>query len=289
MSFLRSISNYIESIFGVNQEYVFLIILSALSIFVIKLILLCLKNIFQLAGSKKGYTLYRRCSVILTFINVCIIFILWDSYLDNLITIISFTSAALTLALRELIFNFFAGIYIKVKKPFEVDDRVAFDTTKGDVIAINALSFELLEVNADEHGEQSTGKIISVPNSVALTLPIKNYAKSFKYIWNEITVKTPLDVDSDEVKTQLYAVINSNEVVKRIPQKMRKEMKDISLDYRIYYNKLEPIIYLKVVDSHIEFNIRYLVHPKKNRFVEDDVWSKILTLNKEGKIKLYVE
>lgn len=289
MNSLRIISNFVEELTGVNQEYVFLFILSILSIIIVKLILGCLKRIFQITGGKRGYILYQRSRIVLSIINFIIIFILWDEYLDNFVTIISFISAGLTLALRELIFNFFTGIYIKTRKPFTVDDRIEFENTKGDVISIGTLDFEMLEVGNTVNGDQSTGRIIMVPNSVALTYPIKNYHKNFKYIWNEIVVKTTLDVDADNVKKLLYEIINSNEVVKHIPPKMRKEMNTISIDQRIYYNKLEPIIYLRVVDWHIEFYIRYLVHPKKNRFVEDEVWSKILILNKENKIKLYVE
>ncbi len=289
MDYLRILSNYIEELTGINQEYIYLFILSFISILVVKLILFCLRRLFQLTNNKKGYMLYQKCRLLFMIINIVIIFILWDTYLENIITIISFISAALTLALREVIFNFFAGIYIKIKKPFTIDDRIEFMDTKGDVVGINTLDFEILEVGDYINGEQSTGKIVNVPNSVALVHSIKNYAKNFKYIWAEITVKTALDVDADEVKKLLYEIINSNEVVKRIPDKMRKNIDSIGLEQRIYFNKLEPIIYMRVVDSHIEFYIRYLVHPKKNRFVEDDIWSKILTLHKEGKIPLYVD
>ena len=195
----------------------------------------------------------------------------------------------MTLALREVIFNFFAGIYIKVTKPFNIDDRIEFQNIKGDVLSINTLDFEILEIGDYINSEQSTGKIINVPNSTAINHPIKNYGKDFKYIWNEIVVKTELKVDYEEVKKLLFEIVNSNEVVKRIPDKMKKVMDDVDLENRVYFNKLDPIIYLKVVDSHVEFSIRYLVHPKKIRYGEDDIWSKILTLNNEGKIKLYVE
>ena len=289
MEYLRIFSNFIENITGINQEYIFLLILSLLSLLVIKLILICLKRIFELTGGKKGYIYYQRSRLIFGIVNVIIIFILWDSYLENIITIISFVSAALTLALRELIFNYFAGLYIKIKKPFQIDDRIEFDGNKGDVISLGTLDFELLEVGNNLNGEQSTGRIINVPNSVAINSSIKNYAKNFKYIWSEITVKTTLDEDPDKVKKYLYMIINSNEAVKRIPDKMRRDMDNISIDQRIYYNKLEPIVYTRVVDSHIEFYIRYLVHPKKNRYVEDDVWNKILLLHRQGKIKLYEE
>jgi small-conductance mechanosensitive channel len=289
MDYLRTFSNFIETITGINQEYIFLLTLSIITFIILKIISYFFKKLFEMLGGKRGYVYYQRSNFVLNIICVIIIFILWDSYLEKIITIISFISAALTLALREFIFNFFAGIFIKLKKPFDIDDRIEFKNMKGDVIATNTLEFEILEVGNTINADQSTGRVVSVPNSVALTEPIINYGKDFKYIWTEITVKTPLDVDSDEVKKLLYGVINSNEVVKRIPNKMRLRMEKLSIDQRIYYNKLEPIIYLRVVDSHIEFYIRYLVHPKKNRYVEDDIWNKILTLNKEGKIKLYVE
>ena len=289
MDYLRTFSNFIETITGINQEYVFLLTLSIITFLIIKLISYFLKKIFEMLGGKKGYVYYQRSNLVLNIICIVIVFIIWDSYLDNIITVITFVSAALTLALRDFVFNFFAGIYIKIKKPFDIDDRIEFKNMKGDVIAINRLDFELLEVGNNINADQSTGRVINVPNSVAITDSIINYAKDFKYVWNEITVKTPLDVDSDETKKLLYGVINSNEVVSKIPPKMRSSMDKLSIDQRIYYNKLEPIVYLRVVDSHIEFYIRYLVHPKKNRYVEDDVWSKILLLNKEGKIRLYVE
>lgn len=238
---------------------------------------------------KKAFRYYQTTNIILTMINVIIIFVLWDKYLDNIITIISFVSAALTLALRELIFNFFAGIYIKMKKPFVVEDRIEVNGIKGDVINISSLNFEILEVDNNGNSSQSTGIAITIPNSFALTTPIKNEDKNFKYIWSEIVVKTTLDADVEETKKKLLEIIKQNEVVKRIPKKMQNEMEDISLDYRIYYNKLDPIVYMKVVDSHMEFSIRYLVHPKKNRYVEDDVWSKILKLHHNHDITLYKE
>ena len=291
MEYLRIFSNFIEKITGINQEYIFLVILSLISFVVIKLISFSIKKILNLVDRKKGYMLYRKCNVILSIINIIIIFILWDSYLENIITIISFISAALTLALREVIFNLFAGLYIKIKKPFNIDDRVEieFNNLKGDVVGINSLDFELLEIGDYINSEQSTGKIVNVPNSYALTYPIKNYGKNFKYIWCEITVKTTLDSDIDLTKKILLSIIENNKVVKSIPNKMRQSMDRMDIDQRIYYNKLEPIIYMKVVDSHIEFYIRYLMHPKKNRYVEDAFWKEIIKLNNDGTIKLYVE
>lgn len=288
MDNIIKLCDFLEGHTGISSEYLLAIFLTLISFLIFKIVKICLKNILGGVYEQKiAFSLYQKFNVILTIANFIVIFIIWDKYLNNIITIISFVSAALTLALRELIFNFFAGLYIKVKKPFVVEDRIEVNNIKGDVVSINALSFEILEIGNNVNGDQSTGIIINIPNSLSLTNPIKNYEKNFKYIWTEITVKTTLDMDIIPTKELLLEIINSNEVVKRIPKKMESEMEEISLDYRIYYNKLDPIIYSRVVDSHIEFYIRYLVHPKKNRYVEDDVWTKILQAKKEGKIDLY--
>lgn len=288
MDSIIKLCDFLERKIGLSSEFLLALFLTLISYLIIKIIKICLKNILSgIYEPKSAFSVYQKLNVILSIANCIIIFIIWDKHLNNIITIISFVSAALTLALRELIFNFFAGIYIKVKKPFVVEDRIEVNEIKGDVVSINALSFEILEVSNKDKGDQSTGIIINIPNSYSITHPVKNYEKNFKYIWTEITVKTKIDADIVLTKELLLGIINSNEVVKRIPKKMENKMEDISLDYRIYYNKLEPIIYSKVVDYHIEFNIRYLVHPKKNRYVEDDVWTKILLASKEGKIDLY--
>ncbi len=289
MKYLEDFSFWIQAKTGLDGELFLTFLLTLLSFLIFKIIKICLKNILMVFEQKRAFRYYQITNIILTLINVIIIFVLWDKYLDNIITIISFVSAALTLALRELIFNFFAGIYIKMKKPFVVEDRIEVNGIKGDVINISSLNFEILEVDNNGNSSQSTGIAITIPNSFALTTPIKNEDKNFKYIWSEIVVKTTLDANVEETKKKLLEIITQNEVVKRIPKKMQNEMEDISLDYRIYYNKLDPIVYMKVVDSHMEFSIRYLVHPKKNRYVEDDVWGKILKLHNNHDITLYKE
>ena len=68
---------------------------------------------------------------------------------------------------------------------------------------------------------------------------------------------------------------------------MKKQIKKISNEYRIYYNQYDPIIYTKVIDSHIELTVRYLVHPKKARYVNSTIWNKILISYQNNEIELY--
>lgn len=289
MEEIIEICKYLSKLTHINKAYFLIVIELLVTYFIIKVIRFIIVKVYTkfVEDARKRYLYNQKVNLISNLIFAFIIFLILNPYMKNVITIISFVSAALTLALREMITNWFAGLYIKIKKPFKVEDRIEIDSKKGDVINISDLSFEMLEVGERVYGEQSTGIIVHLPNSIVFSKPIKNYNKAFKYIWNEILVEVPLDADIEKTKDVLYKIINKNEIVKRIPKKMSDQVDDVSLEYRIYYNKLKPIIYTKVVDSHVELYIRYLVHPKKNRNVENEVWLDILEAYKNKEIELY--
>ena len=289
MEEIIEICKYLSKLTHINKAYFLIVIELLVTYFIIKVIRFIIVKVYTkfVEDARKRYLYNQKVNLISNLIFAVIIFLILNPYMKNVITIISFVSAALTLALREMITNWFAGLYIKIKKPFKVEDRIEIDSKKGDVINISDLSFEMLEVGERVYGEQSTGIIVHLPNSIVFSKPIKNYNKAFKYIWNEILVEVTLDADIEKTKDVLYKIINKNEIVKRIPKKMSDQVDDVSLEYRIYYNKLKPIIYTKVVDSHVELYIRYLVHPKKNRNVENEVWLDILEAYKNKEIELY--
>lgn len=283
--------NYVSKITGINNNYFTSSIESILVLFILRLsdkVFQFINNKFN-KNDKNKYKLNKRIHLINNIIIIIAFVIIWQDYFKNFLTLISFVSAALTFALRDIILNFFSGIYIKINKPFSVEDRIEINDNIGDVININYLNFEILEVKEEEKGEQSTGIIIQIPSSKIFNYPIKNYSKAFKYIWKEMEINVPIDSDIEKDKKTLYKIINSNETLKKIPNKMKNQLNNVVGEYRIYYNNLDPIIYTSVVDNHVKLTIRFLCHPKKVRNIESDLWNKILLANKEGKIKLFVD
>ena len=287
MHLLKDFSNFLETIIGIESNYILLFLYTIFTIIIIKLITKILIKIYDKFSDneRKIYIFNKKTKIVGTVTTFILLLLIWETHLQNFIYLISFISAGIALSLKDIILNFFSGIYIRLKKPFDVEDRVVVNEIEGDVVNINTMNFEVLEISNREDGEQSTGVIINIPNSVVFTTPIKNYTKVFKYIWNEITVKIPLDSNVKKVKSELYRIVNTNEVIQQIPNKMENQINNAITDYRIFYNKLKPIIYTKVVDDHIELSVRYLVHPKKARNVESDIWNKILA-SKE-KIELF--
>ena len=290
MNIIQDISQYLGKTFGFYSEYVELFILTTLIFIVFGILKAIVRALYSRAdvSNKKKYFRNRMIKIALNIISIILVILLWGHRISGMVTIISFLSAGIAIAVKEIIFDFFAGIYINMKKIFELEDRVEINGIKGDVVNIRSLGFEVLEVGDRVHAEQSTGRIIHIPNSFVLLDPLNNYTQAFKYIWDEITVKVPLDADIEKTKEVLYDIVNSNEILESIPKKMEDAVADVTVEYRIYYNYLDPIIYTEIVDSHVELYIRYIVHPKKSRIVEDEIYLKILEEYKKGNIKLYI-
>ncbi len=291
MKYIIEFSVYLGKITGIDSEYIKLAILTIFIFLIFGIIKSIIKKIYSNlpVNDKKKFFRNRKIRIILTAISFILVFLLWGEKLSGLITIISFISAGLTIAIREIIFNFFAGIYININRPFEIEDRIEIDDVMGDVISKHTLGFEILEIGKRVYGEQSTGRIIHIPNSYIFTKTLKNYTKVFKYIWDEIKIDISLDADIKKAEEILYEIVFDNETLKEIPKKMEDAVDEAILEYRIYYNNLDPIIYIKIEKSHIEMFLRYLVHPKKARGVQNEIHTRIVEEYQKGNLPLYIE
>lgn len=288
MEILKKFSELASKYISIKAEYLYLIIISLIIMGIVSLIrIIILKLSFKKELNSKEKYMYHKGGIALSrFITIVLLTFVWIDYLKNLMTLITFVSTAITLSIKEIIFNFFAGIYIRASKIFSLEDRIEVNGIKGDVVNINRTGFDILEISDRENGEQSTGKIVHVPNAIVFTYPVKNYVKAFKYVWDEMKINIPIDADITKTKKELYKIINKNSMVKEIPKKMKNEVSESSADYRIYFNNLDPIIYVEIVDGSVEVFMRFLVHPKKQRNIENSIWLDILKANKDGIIQL---
>jgi len=280
--------NYIEYIrnININQKYLILIVLTILTLFLGKVIISIIKRfLVKIKNNKKQYNILQFIKILVNITEILIIYLLWESNIKNVITLISFISAAITLSLKDLVFNFFSGIYIKLNKSFKVEDRIEINKYKGDVINLGIFNFEILETT-EEHGNQSSGIIVEIPNSYIFLHPLKNLTKGFKYIWDEIELKIKLDCDIINNKKIIYNIKNNIELIKNVPNKMKKELKN-NTTYRMYYNNYEPVIYTELDNNIIKLKVRYLVNPKKSRIIKSKIYNEIIKEYKSGNINLY--
>jgi len=161
-----------------------------------------------------------------------------------------------------------------LRKPFEIGERVQIGSLKGDVVDIRGFSTVLLELEGWVKDEQSTGRVVYIPNNFIFRQPVYNYTRGFDFIWDEIKIAITFESNYKKAKEICLEYLDDfhNSWAKDLDKKIRYAQNI----YAIYYEKLTPTVYVKIVDSGILLSLRYLVEPHRRRYSEDLLYKKIL-------------
>ena len=122
-------------------------------------------------------------------------------------------SAGVAIALKDPLTNIVGWFFILSRTPFAVGDRVQIGVHSGDVIDINFFKFTLMEIGHWGEGEQSSGRILHIPNGKVFIDTLANYSKGFKYIWNEVPVLVTFESDWKQAKKMLIEIVNNNAMI----------------------------------------------------------------------------
>ncbi|OLC38904.1 MAG: mechanosensitive ion channel protein MscS [Gemmatimonadetes bacterium 13_1_40CM_4_65_7] len=165
--------------------------------------------------------------------------------------------------------------FIVWRRPFEVGDRIEIAKHKGDVIDIRLFQFTLNEIGVWVDADQSTGRIVHIPNQQVFTEPVANYDKGFKYIWNEVPVLVTYESNWKKAKEILTAIAFKH--AEHLTAEAERDLLAASQQFLINYKKLTPIVYTSSSASGILLTIRYLIEPRRRRGTVSAIWDDILT------------
>lgn len=223
----------------------------------------------------------KKIVVYLTYLFCALLLVrIWSEGFKSFTTFLGIFSAGLAIALKEPISNMAAWLFIVFRRPLEVGDRVEIASSSGDVIDIRLFEFTLLEINNWVGADQSTGRIIHIPNSKIFTESLANYSKGFQYIWNEIRVTVTFESDWRKTKALLEEIAHRH--THHLTETAEKRVKEASGKFMIFYSHLTPIVYTDVSDHGVVLTVRHLCRPKNRRTVTQKIWEDILDVLKEN-------
>ncbi len=199
---------------------------------------------------------------------------IWIAEFRSIGTFIGLVSAALTIALKDLIVNAAGWLFILIRKPFSVGDRITVGEHTGDVIDVRIFQFTINEIGNWVDADQSTGRIIHIPNGLVFTTPQANFTQGFSHIWNEIGVMITFESDWEKAKKILEEIVKMHAA--HLTESAQKYLIEASKKYMILYNKLTPIVYTSVKDSGVMLTMRYLITPRRRRGSEELIWEDVL-------------
>ncbi len=208
-------------------------------------------------------------------LDVLIIGVIWMNGMKSFATYFGLLSAGVSIALKDPILNLAAWVFIMTQRPFKIGDRIEVQGHIGDVIDIGIFQFLMIEVGNWVDADQSTGRIIHVPNELTLTTSVINYTKGFPYIWNEIGVLVTFESDWRKAKEILEDIVNKH--AESQSEIAKKAIENASRKYAILYKNTTPRVYTSVEDSGVMLTIRYLCRVRRRRGTAEKIWEDILT------------
>ena len=205
--------------------------------------------------------------------------------LGDLITVLTVIGAGLAIAMRELLLNLAGWFYVTLASPFRQGDRVEINGVQGDVIDVRVMRTTLMEIRGWVDADQSTGRIVHIPNAWTISQSTYNFTRGFNFIWNElpITVSFRSDWEAARDIMQSYA----EESTKLVAHQAADEIRQMSREFLIHYSILTPFVYVRIVDNGIRLTLRYLCDVRKRRGTEHALTISMLTAFREkGGIEL---
>jgi small-conductance mechanosensitive channel len=198
----------------------------------------------------------------------------WFTAIQSLGTFLGLLSAGLAIALKDLVADLAGWFFILWRRPFELGDRIEVAGMKGDVVDRTIFQITIMEVGNWIDADQSTGRLIHIPNSLIFTQPLANYIAGFPYLWNELKVGVTFESDWKKAKTILEDIAKDLAVeIKKDESVARRRDDDRFL---IRYRKLTPIVYTTVGDAGILLTLRYICGPRERRGTGAVLWERIL-------------
>jgi small-conductance mechanosensitive channel len=202
-----------------------------------------------------------------TFITI-IVMILLFSYLENvghLVTILSFASAGIAIALKDWFMSIMGWVVIIFSGSLRVGDRVKFlkdgKQYVGDIVDISLLRMTLHEdITLTTYDvNRRAGRVIFVPNNYIFTEMVANYSHSgLKTVWDGIDFV--ITFSSDINKAQAIAKEVARKYSKGYTDMTRKQLNKLRSKYSMKNTAVEPRIFAFFDANGIKISVWYLTN-----------------------------
>lgn len=235
--------------------------------------------IAQIVNKPARYNLTRVLNL-LTFLTIVIIglSLLSASWYTALVSL-GVLSLILGFALQTPITSLIGWVYLLIRQPYRVGDRIQIDEAKGDVIDVSYLDTTLWEFGGPYLSTQHpSGRIIKFPNSLVLSKTVYNYSwPLFPYVWNEIKFQIAYDSDLKFIMETLQQVVEE-EIGEQMMDRVKVYRELLS---QTPVDELEiqerPVVHFRASENTwLEAIVRYLVHPKESGRVKTRLTKKLL-------------
>jgi small-conductance mechanosensitive channel len=146
----------------------------------------------------------------------------------------------------------------------------------GDVIDLDAFHVTLMEAGRWADGEQSTGRLLKLPNRLVAGAVVANYTSGLEIIWDEFTVTLTLESNWHKGRDLLQEI--GDRLVSPPTGELMERYRHLTSQYLLEQGPLTPAVYVKLSERGVGLSLRYLCLPRQRRDVQRALSEEVLNI-----------
>ncbi len=138
--------------------------------------------------SEKHWRILAKVKNAAFLVVVAGLVVIWAPSLKTLALSLTAFAVAIIIATKELIMCLSGGVVRLVSNSARVGDWVKIDNIRGQVVAMDLLSTTLQEIHSDGRSYEFTGRLVTIPNAIFLSQPVRNETFYGRYVYHKFSL-----------------------------------------------------------------------------------------------------
>ena len=230
----------------------------------------------QVADAERRHLYRKRVRYAVGVMVLTALIVMFIDRIRELGTLLGFVGAGVAIALREYLASVLAWFYILTQRNIALGSRIEVGSARGDVIDIGLFKLTLVEVRGDGLGEQSSGRVVTVPNYKVLMEPVYLLSGGAPYVWDEMDFLVTHESDWERARDLIEQI--GREVTAPQQAEVDSGFRRLGDRYAFRPGITTPIVYVSIAESGIDLKLRYLTHVRQRRTTRDQISRRVLRL-----------
>ncbi|MFO0548947.1 MAG: mechanosensitive ion channel family protein [Polyangiaceae bacterium] len=270
---IETVARWLAEVVGTSSDFIRKAILTALVVAAYIFVRRAANTLIskQVDDAATRFRFVRAARLGLVLASLAVVARVWFQGDSGIGTWIAFISAGVAVSLQDPLESLAGWVYVVTNRPFRVGDRVQIGEHAGDVVDIRPFSFTLLEIGNWVNADQSTGRLIHVPNGWLFKHSVAGYDHGFPFIWNEIAVTVTFESDWRAAKRCLEGILDEH--AEKVDE---ADVVRASEAMHIQFARTTPVVWVDTVGEGVRLTMRYLCRPRTRRVSTSQIWEAIL-------------
>lgn len=276
---LDEIQRLLEQLYVVEGGRTGLLIQFLETLAILALLVLLQRGLYRLINNnvpevERRHALRVWTRIIAGALAIAVVLAIWLPNGRTVVQVLALLAAGLALTLSRPISSILAWMVIMVRAPFRVGDRIEINGVRGDVVDIGLLHIHVLELGNWIDADQTTGRIVHIPNTFIFDYPLFNATESFDLVWNEL--EFVVTHDSNWERAQEIILAQAQPIYDALADRAIAGAERMTQRYAYQKGISTPYVYVKVLRDGIRLSLRYLADPRGRRGTSHQIMTGVL-------------